>query len=669
MLQLLRVLVTSTAMAVVGLAGGGMPAKRAFAQTEEAAAPADEAATDEAELAAEEADATLEVDELEMLLAPVALYPDPILALVLQAAIVPIEIVQAERFLARREKDPSLAPDPDWDPAVLGLLNYPQLVQKMSEHLDWTEAVGNAVVEQLGDIQTAVGSIRLSAYAAGVLKDTEAQKVIVKDDLVIIAPRDKATVAIPEYDPVALMAAITPLDEQLVAEAEVESAEALTVPAEAAAPSEAAEAPAAPLVEAAPAEPAPVPAEPAPAQAYAEPAPAPADAEPAPAPAYVEPAPAYAAAAPVYAAPPPPIAYSEPQSSFWSGAAPFIGGAVTGGILGYVLNDDDDNDWGDDDDEVEQLDDINDSLDDIVNAMDDRNDRWDDLADSIEDGDFEDRISRLDDNRRDVSISDSTIVVGDNQVNANKLRANANKDIQAKLKGKREGKASVGRAGSKQKIDLTDGVLKRDTAAKAGGAGTLAALSDRAERERKARGPAPVAKRDRTREAGPAGLDRARGKAGPARAAKKDIRLPGTQQGSTLGATVRERKKAARPQQAQRTQVAQRPQQAQAKRDAVERKKEPKGLAGGGVKSGKAVAKERNRGAESRIAAGKKQPKAERRAASQPRAAAPERQRPERRAERGDRKPLGGMKSASTTKRDADRGKRSRGKDRERRRG
>ena len=106
----------------------GVPPARAQEQ-----APAAEA--DAADDAAVE---ILEPDEIDALVAPVVLYPDPLLALVLQASISPLDLVEAERFLLRREKDPSLEPDPDWDSSVVGLLNYPQLIGSMSEYLDWT---------------------------------------------------------------------------------------------------------------------------------------------------------------------------------------------------------------------------------------------------------------------------------------------------------------------------------------------------------------------------------------------------------------------------------------------------------------------------------------------------------------------------------------------------
>lgn len=77
-----------------------------------------------------------ESGDVRALVAPVALYPDPILALVLQASTLPLQVVQADRFLTRREKDKSLAADPDWDKSIIALLNYPRQVRQMSEYVD-----------------------------------------------------------------------------------------------------------------------------------------------------------------------------------------------------------------------------------------------------------------------------------------------------------------------------------------------------------------------------------------------------------------------------------------------------------------------------------------------------------------------------------------------------
>lgn len=262
--------------------------------------------------------------EVATLVAPVALYPDPLLGLVLQASTQPLQIVQADRFLAKRASDPSLTPDPGWDSSILGLLNYPPLVQQMSEYLEWTDALGGAVADDLERVQAAIQDIRWSSREAGILKSDDRQKVIVDGDNLRIVPADAKTISIPRYDPVALLAAIQPVGEGDLVEADLTDV--------------AVEAEAAPAPAAAPPAPAPAPAAPAAAPAAAPVAPV----EAAPV-AAVPPGYAPVAYAPVAAVP---MSYSEPSSSFWDVAAPFAGGAIVGGILGYALSDDDDDENG-----------------------------------------------------------------------------------------------------------------------------------------------------------------------------------------------------------------------------------------------------------------------------------------------------------------------------------
>ena len=263
-----------------------------------------------------------ESDDVRALVAPVALYPDPILAVVLQASTLPLQVVQADRFLTKREKDKSLAPDPDWDKSILALLNYPRQVRQMSEYIDWTEELGDRVVDDLDAVQAAIQDIRLAAYDAGFLKSDKHQTVDVKDDQVRIASTDPKTVTIPRYDPAALLTAIDEIEE-----ADENAEEVVAPPPAAAAPNRAAAA----ASQAAPA-PAPAPATTAepPAAELAAPSSAP---------------PAAAAAAPVT---PPVIVYGEPENSFWNDAATFAGGAVIGGLLGWGLTEafDDDHDHG-----------------------------------------------------------------------------------------------------------------------------------------------------------------------------------------------------------------------------------------------------------------------------------------------------------------------------------
>ena len=194
-----------------------------------------------------------ESDDVRALVAPVALYPDPILALVLQASTLPLQVVQADRFLDRRAKDANLQPDPDWDKSIIALLNYPRQVQSMSEYIDWTEELGNAVVDNLDEVQGSIQDIRLAAHYAGFLKSNKQQTVEIKDDVVRISSTDTKKVSIPQYDPAALLTALDDVEEAEDAADEAAAASVDTAPApRAAAPSAAAPPSAAPPPAAAP---------------------------------------------------------------------------------------------------------------------------------------------------------------------------------------------------------------------------------------------------------------------------------------------------------------------------------------------------------------------------------------------------------------------------------
>jgi uncharacterized protein DUF3300 len=271
-----------------------------------------------------------ESGDVRALVAPVALYPDPILAVVLQASTLPLQVVQTDRFLTKREKDKTLAPDPDWDKSIIALLNYPRQVRLMSEYIDWTEELGDRVVDDLDAVQAAVQDVRLAAYDAGFLKSDKHQEVELKDDKVRITLTDPQTVRIPRYDPAALL---TALDE--IEEADESADEVAGSRGGPGAPPTQSSAPA--TQSAAPAQLSTVP----PAEKSAPPAAAPATVPPqAP------------AVAPVTS---PVIVYGEPENTFWSNAASFAGGAVVGGLLGWGLteafDDDDDHDhsWDEDD--------------------------------------------------------------------------------------------------------------------------------------------------------------------------------------------------------------------------------------------------------------------------------------------------------------------------------
>ena len=140
--------------------------------------------------------------ELESLVGPIALYPDDLLAIVLPASTYPLEIVQAARYLEQLESDSSLQPDENWDDSVVALLNYPEVLEMMSDDVDWTWRLGEAVVAQQSDVVAAVESFRDRAYAAGNLKSDERQTVARNDDdVIVIDPVDDDVIYVPYYEP------------------------------------------------------------------------------------------------------------------------------------------------------------------------------------------------------------------------------------------------------------------------------------------------------------------------------------------------------------------------------------------------------------------------------------------------------------------------------------
>ena len=106
-------------------------------------------------------------EELEQLVGRIALYPDDLVAIILPASTSPLQIVQADRFLDQRKANPKLAMDDKRDDPVKTLCNYPEIVKTMSKDLDWTAALGEAVVEDMGEVLEAVQAFRRKTQSAG----------------------------------------------------------------------------------------------------------------------------------------------------------------------------------------------------------------------------------------------------------------------------------------------------------------------------------------------------------------------------------------------------------------------------------------------------------------------------------------------------------------------
>jgi uncharacterized membrane protein YgcG len=145
-------------------------------------------------------------EELEQILAPIALYPDALLTQVLMASTYPLDIVQADRW-AKQNKDmkgDALAKALEaqtWDPSVKSLVNFPQVLAMMSEKIDWTQKLGNAFLSQQKDVMDTVQDLRAKAQAAGNLKTTNEQKVIVEKETIIIQSASPQVIYVPAYNP------------------------------------------------------------------------------------------------------------------------------------------------------------------------------------------------------------------------------------------------------------------------------------------------------------------------------------------------------------------------------------------------------------------------------------------------------------------------------------
>ena len=127
----------------------------------------------------------LKQEELDQLMAPIALYPDSLLSQILMASTYPLEIVQADRWVKANKdmKDPQLTAELEkqtWDPSVKSLVNFPDVLAMMSEKLDLTIKVGDAFIEQQKDVMNTVQNLRAKAEAQGNLKTNEQQKIVVE---------------------------------------------------------------------------------------------------------------------------------------------------------------------------------------------------------------------------------------------------------------------------------------------------------------------------------------------------------------------------------------------------------------------------------------------------------------------------------------------------------
>jgi hypothetical protein len=135
----------------------------------------------------------------DVLVAPIALYPDPLIALILPASTVPSDIAAASSYMIQYG-DPTRIDGQPWDSSVRALAHYPKIIAWMAQNLAWTEALGSAFLSSPADIMEAVQRMRARALASGTLASTPQQQVYSEDGQIEIYPAQPDSVYVPVYD-------------------------------------------------------------------------------------------------------------------------------------------------------------------------------------------------------------------------------------------------------------------------------------------------------------------------------------------------------------------------------------------------------------------------------------------------------------------------------------
>ena len=145
-------------------------------------------------------------EQLQQLVAAIALYPDELVAQILAAATYPTEVVEADRWLQQNSslKGAQLASEVNrqsWDPSVKALTQFPSVLANMDKNLSWTSALGDAYFNDEQDVMNAIQALRLRAQHAGTLKTTPQQNVTTQGQTIIIEPANPQVVYLPAYNP------------------------------------------------------------------------------------------------------------------------------------------------------------------------------------------------------------------------------------------------------------------------------------------------------------------------------------------------------------------------------------------------------------------------------------------------------------------------------------
>ncbi len=145
-------------------------------------------------------------EQLQQLVAPIALYPDALIAQILAAATYPDQIVEAEKWMEKHKnlEGDKLAKEVNkehWDPAVKAMAQFPAVLANMNQNLAWTSELGDAYVNQQQDLNQAIQTMRQRAQVAGNLKTTPQETVNTSGKTIAIQPAAPDVVYVPQYDP------------------------------------------------------------------------------------------------------------------------------------------------------------------------------------------------------------------------------------------------------------------------------------------------------------------------------------------------------------------------------------------------------------------------------------------------------------------------------------
>jgi hypothetical protein len=138
--------------------------------------------------------------DLDQMLGPIALYPDPLIAELLPAAMQPAEIVQADRYL-QNGGDPNQVDAQPWSSAVKAMVHYPDVLKWMDENIAWTTQVGQAFLTQSEDMMNSIQRLRSQAQSLGNLQTTSQQNVVVDNGAIEIVPANPEIIYVPVYQP------------------------------------------------------------------------------------------------------------------------------------------------------------------------------------------------------------------------------------------------------------------------------------------------------------------------------------------------------------------------------------------------------------------------------------------------------------------------------------